>query len=227
MPSKKQPGTTSVDSGHTPDLDELKKRTVNPIVKILVVAHMALILSWSMPNAAPAIANGNIPPTPSNIARNFVDYGLAVNGLLRSAPPVRYFGFSSGLWQYWDMFAPNPANVDLWYDTLVVYKSGRSEVVPYARMKDLSIWAKYFKERYRKYTERIGADADAWKRPAFCQRMAYLAYKDPNDPPVRVFLRRHWREMPGMDKPVPQDYTVTQVFEYVVDQAKLKKDSGK
>jgi hypothetical protein len=202
------------------------KRTVHPVVKVLAISHMALILCWSLPNAAPAIARGNIPPSPANVASHFSDYLLAANAKVRDTPPVLFIGYSSGLWQYWDMFAPNPANVDYWFDTIVVYSSGRQEVFPYARMKDMNVWQKYFKERYRKYTERITNDSDAWKRPAFCQRIAYLAYKDPGDPPAKVFLRRHWREMPSMDAPVPTEYTVTTVFEYIVNQDKLMKDAA-
>jgi len=95
-------------------------------------------------------------------------------------------------------------------------------------MYDLGIPEKYVKERYRKFLERMDVDAtDSWKRPNFAQRIALLAYKDPRDPPVRVQLRRHFRQMEGMYKPVPKEYTEFILFDYIVDQEKLRKDAGR
>lgn len=201
-------------------------REVKPLVKVFVLTHMVLIASWSLPKPAPAVANGAIAPTAANVAMHFTDFFLVANDKLRLAPPVRYFMFSSGLWQYWDMFAPNPANLDLWWDSVVTFQSGKKLVVEYPRMKTMSIWQKYFKERYRKYLERMNTDStDSYKRPAFAQRMALLSYKDPSDPPVRVQLRRHWRTMEGMHSPVPKEYKEFILFDYVVDQEKLQRDS--
>lgn len=193
-----------------------------------MVFHMVMILSWSLPNPPPAIVNGTLKPTPANIASRLPDFALAANSEFKFGTPAKYYLMSTGLWQYWDMFAPNPANLDFWWDSIITYKSGRREVVPYPRMKTMNVFEKYFKERYRKYLERMNTDAtDRWKRPTFAQRMALLAYRDPSDPPVRVLLRRHYRSMPGMDKPVPQDYTIDIVFDYFVDQEKLKQDAGR
>ena len=207
---------------------EEPKRSVYFLVKVFVVFHMVMILSWSAPKAPPAILNGSVPPTPQNVASRWTDFLLAENDKFRFLTPFKYYLLTTGTWQYWDMFAPNPANTDFWWDAVVTYKNGDQKVAVYPRMKDLSISEKYIKERYRKYLERMNNDStDSWKRPTFAQRMALLAYKDPENPPVRVVLRRHFKQMLGMDKPVPKDYSVFEVFEYVVDQEKLKKDAGR
>lgn len=195
-------------------------------MKLFVLFHMFMILSWTVPDPPPGIQNGSIPATPRNVVTYFSDYLLLGNQELKKLP-TRYYMLSTGIWQYWNMFAPNPANTDFWWDAIVTYQSGKVAVMPYPRMKDLGVVEKYFKERYRKYLERMNTDAtDTWKRPTFAQRMALLAYKDPSDPPVRIQLRRHYKIMLGMDKPVPDHYTEYILFDYVVDQVKLKKDAG-
>ncbi len=184
-----------------------------------------MILSWSAPPPVPAIQNGSVPPTVANVAAHPVDFALKFNNDVKFNWPLQYYLVSTGLWQYWDMFAPNPANVDLWWDAIVTYQSGKVEVVKYPRMKDLSIPEKYVKERYRKFIERVNNDQeDSWKWPEFAQRMALLGTKDKNDLPVRVQLRRHFREMLGMDKPVPKEYKEYILFDYIVNQTKLRED---
>lgn len=203
-------------------------RRVSPIVKVWVLAHMVLVLSWCLPLAAPAVLNGSVPPTPANIARHPIDFLLASNNWFKNMSPTSNYLTRTGIWQYWDMFAPNPANVDFWWDAIVTYQSGKIEVVPYPRMKALPLFEKYFKERYRKYLERMNNDKeDSWKRPVFAQRMALLAFKDPKDPPVKVQLRRHWKEMKSMDTPVPEKYNEYVLFSYIIDQNKLRQDAGR
>ncbi|MBS1724575.1 MAG: hypothetical protein JSS66_16660 [Armatimonadetes bacterium] len=202
------------------------KRGVNPVIKVYAFAHMFLILSWSLPPPAPAISNGGIAPTPLNVARNFSDFLLKWNNDFKFNTPFQYYLSSTGLWQYWDMFAPNPSNTDIWYDAIVTFANGQTRIIGYPRMKTLNNWEKYFKERYRKYIERVNTDAtDAWKRPAFAQRMALIAYRQTGDMPVQVQLRRHWRMMDGMDKPVPQDYKEFIFFTYLVDQDQVLRDA--
>lgn len=208
--------------------DSAPQRGVNPFIKAFVLFHMAITLSWSLPAPSPAFANGSIPATPANVAGHPVEFLLKVNDQAKNYSPLSNYLTTSGLWQYWDMFAPNPANVDLWWDSIITFKSGKTEVFQYPRMKDMTIFQKYFKERYRKYLERMNNDdTDGWKRPAFAQRMALLAYKDPNDPPVTVQLRRHWKVMEGMDKPLWKDYKEYILFTYYVDVDKLKADAGR
>ncbi len=203
-------------------------RKVNPIVKALVVLHALLILSWTLPRAAPAVANGTIPPTPENVLQAPVDFALAANDRFKADSPTRHYLMSTGLWQYWDMFAPNPADTDIWFDAIVTHRSGKTAVQPYPRMKSLSIPEKYVRERYRKFMERINRDGvDDWKRPQFAQRMALLATRDPADPVVRVVLRRHFRTVKGPAKPVPRDYTTVEFFTWVVDQSQLRRDLGR
>src|SRR5882762_5427021 len=101
------------------------KKSVNPFLKAYVLFHMAVILSWALPKPAPAIANG---------ASHFSDFMLAWNEEWKYKSPTKYYLLSTGLWQYWDMFSPNPSNLDIWWDSIVTYRSGKEAVVPYPRM---------------------------------------------------------------------------------------------
>jgi len=84
------------------------KRSVFFLVKIYVVFHMVMTMSWSLPKPPPAIANGNLPPTFQNVATHFPDFLLAANMQFKFGTPAKYYLYSTGLWQYWIMFAPNP-----------------------------------------------------------------------------------------------------------------------
>ena len=52
---------------------------------------------------------------------------LALNVRVLKQDPMawqaRYLS-TTGLWQYWDMFAPDPSNLDVWFDALVTYRDG-------------------------------------------------------------------------------------------------------
>lgn len=203
-------------------------RKVNPLVKLFVLWHMFVVIVWTLPKPAPAVANGTLAITPANVASHLSDYLLLANDRIKFKTPIRYYMFSTGLWQYWDMFSPNPANTDIWWDAIVTYKSGKKVIAVYPRMKTMGVFEKYFKERYRKFLERMNTDAtDSWKRPDFAQRMALLSYKDPDDPPIRVQLRRHYRVMESMYKPVPEKYSEYILFDYLVNQDQLKRESGR
>ncbi|MBL8065604.1 MAG: hypothetical protein JNM34_07060 [Chthonomonadaceae bacterium] len=201
-------------------------KKVKVLVKAYVLMHMFLITNWSLPKPAPAFANGTVKPTVANILRNLGDFILLWNDDIKFGTPLKYYVLSTGSWQYWDMFAPNPANVDYWWDAIVTYKSGKVVEGIYPRIKSLNYFQKYLKERYRKYLERVNTDGtDSWKRPTFAQRIALLAYRDKNDPPVRVQLRRHFRINQSMYDPAPPEYKEFILFDYVVDQDKLQRFS--
>ena len=200
---------------------------VHPLVKLFVGFHVFMVVVWTLPSAAPAIASGSVPATVGNVLSHPGDFLLKANSDFRYGTPLKHYLLYSGLWQYWDMFAPNPTNMDYWYDSVVTYRSGAKRVVPYPRMYSYPVQERYFKERYRKFIERINDDVnDVWKRPTFAQRMALIGFTDPNDPPVKVELRRHFRRLAGPEKPLPAGYQTYTFHAQIVDQAKLAKDKG-
>lgn len=191
-------------------------RKVNPIVKILVFAHLFMIASWSMPRPADAISNGIVKPRGEEWILHLNYEHIRKNDVLNN-----YLTWT-GLWQGWDMFAPNPANVDIYLTSEVTYQDGSKKPGYFPRIKDLPIWEKYFKERYRKFYERANQDSNRWLWPAIAQRIAYENDTDRANPPVSVALTRHWREAKPLGQPTPEIYETYTYYNEKVDPTRLR-----
>jgi hypothetical protein len=202
-------------------------RTVHPLIKVLFGIHVVVITLWCFPMAPRSfriLADPNATPREKANAPqpSGVDAILFNNDrYVRENPVVRGYLLSSGLWQYWDMFAPNPSKSDYYIDMVVRYRDGSESTFDYPRMETMGILAKYTHERYRKFMERGHADDYAMIRPYISRHVARLMNVDPSNPPVVVRLRRHWRMLPGPDKPMPPR-TTTEFFEYNVLPEDLK-----
>jgi len=159
-------------------------------VKLLVLLHVIAITSWALPNAGPAVMNHKAAPRGS-------EWLLYLNDAYVKKSPVQLYVLSTGVWQSWDMFSPNPADTDIYADAEVTYKDGSTALYPYPRMYVLPVVTKYIKERYRKFFEHANTDEYLW--PFFAKRVAYLRTQDPNNPPVTVKLHRHWYVVPKLE----------------------------
>lgn len=144
---------------------------------------------------------------------------------LKSSPLVYYPG-TTGFWQYWDMFSPNPASVDLYLEADITYQDGSKSRYKFPRMHDLSIPVKYFKERYRKFFENANQDAQSYIRPYVAQRIALECFKDPLNPPTHVTLIRFFDTVEPPNKPADLTYTEVRFYDYDVDISKLRSDKG-
>jgi hypothetical protein len=197
-----------------------KPKTAPTWVKILVGFHVFATIVWTMPMVSDQVLSGKVKPA----GTSWLLYWNAK--YLKTLEPVKAYLFSTGSWQYWDMFAPDPSSTD-WYGTAEVeYQDGTKRVVAYPRMYDLPIPMKYVKERYRKFYERAHDDQRPILWPSFAQRMALLGYDNPKNPPVIVRLRRHWRYVAGPGKVQAKDYDSHMYYAYAVDQARLKRAAG-
>jgi hypothetical protein len=156
-------------------------------VKLLVFLHVIAITSWALPRASPSVLNGSIRPVGTEGI-------LYLNDQYIKPSPIQLYALSTGTWQSWDMFSPNPASDDIWADAEVVYKDGSVRRYQYPRMYNLPIVTKYIKERYRKFFEHANTDEYLW--PAFAQRIALLNPGSPGNPAVKVILHRHWMSVP-------------------------------
>ena len=153
-------------------------------LKLLVGFHVLAITSWSLPKSSPGVLNGLLEP-------RGLDWVLYTNDRYVRVSPLQQYILTFGLFQSWDMFAPNPTNKDIWCDAIVVYKDGTEKVYTYPRVFTASYPKKYVIERYRKFYERVNLDLFQWMWPDFAQRVA-VKMDDPANPPVKVFLRRHF-----------------------------------
>ena len=220
-------------------------RKVSIWVKLFVAFHVIAITVWAIPN----------PPNPlpkelsskTRLKLNAASLGTMLSSLQRDAhieavrindgiriynlnelksSPLKYYVLSTGFWQYWDMFAPNPADTDYYGTAIVIYKNGAEKTYQYPRMYKLSIPVKYEKERFRKFYERAHGDADQFLWPYFAQHIALIMDTNPKNPPVEVKLIRHWQVVSAPGKPQPKHYKHYQYFDYPVNQRRLSKDLG-
>jgi hypothetical protein len=102
----------------------------------------------------------------------------------------------TGLFQKWDMFAPDPSKLNNYVGAVITYRDGTSSQWTFPRMEELGAWDRYLKERYRKYANdnlRLDGNAPIW--PDAARYIARLNNR-PGNPPVEVGLVRYWQFVP-------------------------------
>lgn len=181
------------------------KRNAPLWVKVLVAFHLLAILVWSLPDPAVGTLSGRVP------AQGNEQLLLANYKYGKFNPVIRNYLLGTGAWQYWDMFAPNPANTDVWGDMIVTRQSGAEETYAYPRMALMPIPEKYAKERYRKFFERVSTNQFAYLWEPFAARIARNVDTDPANRPVKIQLRAHRNRVADMGQPPNTEY-VTEVF---------------
>lgn len=197
-------------------------RTVPGWIKLLVGFHVVAATVWALPQPPIAVAQGKVQPSGTL-------WLLLWNAkYLKTYDPIRGYVMATGVWQYWDMFAPDPSGTD-WYCTAdVTYRDGTTRTIPYPRISRLPISQKYVKERYRKFFERAhdspGREPRLW--PLFAQAMALRAYTDPKNPPLVVRLRQHSLNIAPPGGVQGTEYTAFEYYAYAVDQARLRQAAG-
>jgi hypothetical protein len=169
-------------------------------INVFVLFHILAIACWSVPLESPLLTK----------CRNLV------------GPYMLW----SGLFQRWDMFAPDPLKVNSYVEARVTFGDGHSVTWSFPRMDQLGLVDRYFQERYRKYaTEYLAANAGLWGDAA--RRIAWLNNQGPSRPAVVILIRR-WSEIRPAGKNGESRSTPWQgagFFVYVVPRDDLKKDS--
>ena len=197
-------------------------RTVPAWIKVLVALHVFATLVWALPNPPSEVARGKVQPK----ATLWLLYWNAK--YLKVLAPVRAYVLTTGTWQYWDMFAPEPASTDYYCEAEIEYRDGARRPASYPRMADLPIPLKYAKERYRKFYERAGDPTPPSPRfwPPFAQTLALHAYRDKDNPPVVVRLTQRSRNVAPPGERQETGYKATFYFAYAVDQKRLRQEAG-
>jgi hypothetical protein len=148
-----------------------------PLISVFIVANVLAIVSWSVPYDCGA--------------KRFFD-GLFGPYLC-----------CTGLWQGWDMFAPDPIQNRFRMDAVVTRRDGTSVVWKFPDLEKLGVFERYQKERYRKWGHdnvRIDSKRGLWEPTA-----RYIARQvgGRHNPPVRVEMRRIWTPVLAPGEPVP------------------------
>jgi len=211
-----------------------KKERNAPIwIKAFVVFHLVAITMWSLPYPKRPYQLGTAKfeistRSPADFARSFsetVTQGiLYLNWRYLKLSPLMYYPGATGFWQYWDMFSPDPASVDLFMDAEVTYKDGSVFKFNYPRIYSLPLPTKYLKERYRKFFENVNSAEGKSARPYVAQRIALESFRDPANPPIKVVLFCNAFRIAPPGQPQPSQYSRSVLGEFVVNQATLLKD---
>jgi hypothetical protein len=103
---------------------------------------------------------------------------------------VRPYFLWAGLFQAWDMFAPTPWPSNSYVEATVIYKDGSRTTWSFPRMEQLSLTDRYFKERYRKFSEVIQIDDNDALWPDVARHIARL--KSTSSNPAKTIILIRW-----------------------------------
>jgi hypothetical protein len=201
-------------------------------IKAFVALHVASITIWTLPSPRKSIMDGTekLGVKADNPVKSFSDTitegTLYLNWKYLKGSPLMYYPGAIGFWQYWDMFSPNPASIDLYLEADVEYRDGTVRRVKFPRIYTMPIPEKYVKERYRKYFENIQQSSNAYALPAGAQRLAFENFENSQNPPVKVTLYRFIDAVEPPGKPQVSKYESDVLFEYQVDLGYLYRDKG-
>jgi hypothetical protein len=124
---------------------------------------------------------------------------------------VRPYFLWAGLFQTWDMFAPTPWGSNSYVEAVVIHKDGSRTTWSFPRMEQLSLTERYFKERYRKFSEVLQIEANDTLLPDVARRIARLN-STPAKPVKTIILIRRWSPIvpraDGSYQPEPWDQHV-------------------
>jgi hypothetical protein len=161
--------------------DVPKANTKGPlqgVISAFILFHLVAITCWALP----------------------VNWRFVV-GIRQITRPYMLW---TGLFQTWDMFAPNPLPTNIYIKAFVVTEH-HIHVWSFPRMDQLSFGQRYEKERYRKFVENMLLDQNADLLPDVVRHIARF-YNDPSDPPQKVMLIKFQSDIsPGSgDQPEPR-----------------------
>lgn len=147
-------------------------------ITVFLIFHILAIVVWSLPSDARPI--------------------VAVREVI--APYMLW----TGLYQSWDMFAPNPKSKVEYIKAVVITKNRHMPVFGLPRMEELSYSARYQKERYRKFVENVLLDKNAAVWPDMIRHIARIYSNTPSDLPDKVILIRFDSEIQPGQNAIPE-----------------------
>ncbi len=111
---------------------------------------------------------------------------------------VRPYFLWTGLFQSWDMFAPNPKSMNSYLEALIIYKDRSTEIWTFPRVQLLDLTERYYRERYRKFEENVTENEHAGLWPDTARYVARL-HRNGSTPPATVMLLVRWSNIVQRD----------------------------
>jgi hypothetical protein len=134
---------------------------------------------------------------------------------------VRPYMVWSGLFQTWDMFAPDPKSINSYVRAVVITQDRHIKVWNFPRMEELSFGERYRKERYRKFAE-VLPEKEEVLLPDVAGHLARL-FNSQADPPYKVLLIQFRADIrPGADKSAEPVYKPNLFYEGYVEPGDLR-----
>lgn len=134
------------------------------LISAFILAHLIAITLWAVP----------------------YDFSFIVRARDLIQPYMRW----TGLFQTWDMFAPNPIPANTYIKAVVITEHHYIHTWDYPRMDQLGLGERYRKERYRKFEENLLQDRTSLLLADVMKHIARF-YNDPNDPPEKIILLKY------------------------------------
>jgi hypothetical protein len=148
--------------GVTPEPENLQTQTFRRgVISVFILFHLIAITCMAFPFDLPPI-------------RNMKDL-------------VKPYMVWAGLFQTWDMFAPNPEAVNSYIKTVVISRDRHMHVWSFPRMEELGFVERYRKERYRKFSDVLPQPQYAPLWPDVAAHAA-TQFNSQSDPPEKVLL---------------------------------------
>jgi hypothetical protein len=148
--------------GVAPKPENLQTETFRRgVISVFILFHLVAITCMAFPF--------DIPPI-----RNMKDL-------------VKPYMVWAGLFQTWDMFAPNPEAVNSYIKTVVISRDRHMQVWSFPRMEELGFIERYRKERYRKFSDVLPQPQYAPLWPDVAAHAA-TQFNSQSDPPEKVLL---------------------------------------
>jgi len=137
-------------------------------INVFLIFHLIAIPAWCIPSSSPFIPK-------------FKDW-------------IRPYFVWIGLFQNWDMFAPDPKSANAYLEAIVLYKDKPSQLWSFPRMELLGYAERYRKERYRKFEEDVAKRefSDLWPDAA---RFIARLNSTPSNPVESVVLVVRWSQI--------------------------------
>src|SRR5262245_33332305 len=105
-------------------LNQSKERWKRALISVFILFHLYIMAIWGLPGST---------------FRYFF------------SQPIEKYVIETGLWHSWDMFSPDPLAINFNVKAEILYQNGLFRIWTFPRMEKLGYWARFQKERYRKW----------------------------------------------------------------------------
>jgi hypothetical protein len=177
--------------GHEPkNVMPYPSPTRRVLISVFLLIHLFLILVWSSP----------IYPRP----------------IIKIWRFTRTYMEWSGLDQRWNLFAPEPLVTNAYLVAQITYGDGQKKKWKFPTPEDYGYYRRYFMDRQVGWTyETLGKNSNAALWPDAARYVARLN-NQPNNPPVKVELIRHWSTIALPMSGQPETWNEYILFTYSV-----------